>query len=465
MVFIFPVIYILSFILAITDFIRGKKEGFLLFLIFGLSIYTSALSVTFMLGFKDLIIYLQSFKEIFILLMLGTSLWNLKTRLKLHFIDYSILVFFFFTLLYAILPIGEQGLVDRVLAFKSTSFFILVYACGRLFKPEEIYISKYFHYILLVIIMAAVVILYEYITDQHLQTLTGYADYNFYLFNFEPSGNFGLTWTFESEGGFKRFASFFANPLELAAATIIGLSVIGALYTTNENKFKIDGFGILALTATFICILLALSRSSFISYFIVVYFFAFFTRKKFILTLVHSAAALVVLYLIYLFWTSDGRDDGLQQVIINTLNFSNPSSVGHLVEWIQGALAIAENPLGLGLGSSGRIGGSLGENIGGENQFIIIGVQLGIIALLIYLLIYIALIRSCIKWLPRLKGKEKKLCLALLLIKIGFIIPSLTSEIESSSYISYLTWFLSGLFISIITEKGNVIKIGDGRKN
>src|SRR5690554_2463208 len=157
MVFIFPVIYILSFILAITDFIRGKKEGFLLFLIFGLSIYTSALSVTFMFGFKDLIIYLQSFKEIFILVMLGTSVWNLKTRIKLHFVDYAILAFFLYTFVYAIIPIGEQGFMDRALAFKSTSFFILVYACGRLFKAEDIYISKYFHYILLVCIMAALV--------------------------------------------------------------------------------------------------------------------------------------------------------------------------------------------------------------------------------------------------------------------------------------------------------------------
>lgn len=459
MVFIFPIIYILSFILAITDFIRGKKEGFLLFLIFGLSIYTSALSVTFMFGLKDFIIYLQSFKEVFILVMLGTSIWNLKTRIKLHFVDYVILTFFLYTLIYALIPIGDQGFMDRALAFKSTSFFILVYACGRLLKAEDIYISKYFHYILMVSILAAIVILYEYLTDRHLQTLTGYADYNFYLFNFEPSGNYGLTWTFESEGGFKRFASFFANPLELAAATIIGLSIVGALYTTNDNKLKIDGFGITALISTFICILLALSRSSFISYFIVVYFFAFFTKKKFILNLVHTVGILAILYVIYLFWTTEGRDDGLRQVIINTLNFSNPSSVGHLVEWIQGALAIAENPLGLGLGSSGRIGGSLGENIGGENQFIIIGVQTGAIALIIYLIIYISLIKTCINWLPKLKGKEKKICLALLLIKLGFIIPSLTSEIESSSYISYMTWFLSGLFISVITDESKKLNV------
>lgn len=453
MTFLFPLIYILSFILAMADFIRGKKDGFLLFLIFGLSIYTSALSVSFMLGFKDLIIYLQSFKEVFILLILGIGIWQLKVRLNLHLLDYLIVSFFAYTLVYTILPIGDQGLIERVLAFKSTSFFVLVYCCGRLYSSKDIYISKYFHYILLLSVFAAGVVLFEYIRDEHLQSLTGYADYNFYLFNFEPSGNFGLSWTFESAGGFKRFASFFANPLELAAATIIGLSVFGALYTNDNNDFKPDGFGLIAFIATFICILLALSRSSFVSYFIVMYFFALFTKKRLILKIIHSAAIVAVIYIFYLFWESDGRDDGLREVIINTLNFSNPSSVGHLVEWIQGALAIAENPLGLGLGSSGRIGGSLGENIGGENQFIIIGVQAGVIALILYLTIYIAIIKTCIKWLPHLNGKEKKVCLALLLIKIGFIIPSLTSEIESSSYISYLTWFLTGFFVRIISDK------------
>jgi hypothetical protein len=37
-------------------------------------------------------------------------------------------------------------------------------------------------------------------------------------------------------------------------------------------------------------------------------------------------------------------------------------------------------------------------------------------------------------------------------MKIGFIIPLLTSELESSVYISYLSWFLSGLFIHMISE-------------
>ncbi|WP_316737850.1 hypothetical protein [Pedobacter aquatilis] len=453
MIAIFPLVYIFAFVLAIGDIVKGKKEGFILFLIFGLSIYTTVLSVTFSLGFKGLIPLLQSLKEIFVIIILCISVWNLKTKIKLHYIDYLIITFFIYTLLYAFLPIGEQGFGTKIMAFKTLSFFVLVYFCGRLFKPGEIYLSKYFHYILLLSIAAAAVLLMEVITDQHLQTRTGYADYNFYLFNFEPSGNYGLTWTFESEGGIKRFASFFANPLEFASATIIAISVLAALYTNNNYKLKLDNFGYLALAATLCCIIFAFSRSAFISYFILLYVYSVFTKKKYIYHTVHIGALIATLYIIYLFTKEQDQNDGLQMVIINTLNFSNPSSVGHLVEWIEGALAIASSPLGLGLGSSGRIGGTLGDNVGGENQYIIIGVQAGIIALLLYLAVYISLIKEGIKWFYRLEGNEKKICLVIVLIRIGFIIPSLTSEIETSSYTSYLMWFLSGLFVSIISTK------------
>jgi hypothetical protein len=453
MMIIFLIIYLLAFIFAMSDITQGKKEGFMLFLIFGLSIYTTAMSIAFMYGLKTLIIYLQSFKEILIVTVLGTGIWNLKTKIKFHYIDYLILAFFGYTILYAILPIGEQGLLNRIMACRTLSFFVLVYFCGRLFKPHEIYISKYFHYLLLVSIAAALVMFTEVISDQHLQTRTGYADYNFYFFNFEPSGNYGLTWTFESEGGYKRFGSFFSNPLEFATATIISIATLAALYTTDDYKLKLNHFGYIALAATLFSIIFAFSRSAFVSYFILIYVYAQLTKRKYIINTVHAGITIAVIYVFYLFTKDPDKNEGIQMVIINTLNFSHPSSVGHLVEWIQGVLAIVQNPLGLGLGSSGRIGGTLGENIGGENQFIIVGVQAGIIALILYLIIYIAFIKEGIKWFYRLNGKEKKICLALLLIKVGFIISSLTSEIESSSYVSYVTWFFSGLFISIISTK------------
>lgn len=447
--FIFPLVYLCSFLLAVREFIRGNMQGILIYLIFGLSIYTTSLTIIFNYGLKDLLIFAQSFKEIIIILVLGINLWFLRIKVRFHFIDYAILVFFIYTFSYALLPIGEQDFMNRMLAFKTTSYFVLVYFTGRLFDPREIYISKYLHFILLLAIAAAVVLSYEVFFNQHLQSMTGFADYNFYIYNFAPSGNYGLTWTFESEGGFKRFASFFSNPLEHAAATVIALAVIAALYTDDDQKFKLDFFGWIALLATIFSITFALSRAALAGYLIVIYIWALITRKKILLNIVHAFAVIVTIY-IYILLTDKENKDGLREVLLNTLDFSNPSSMGHVLEWIQGITAIIANPLGAGLGSSGRIAGSLGENIGGENQFIIIGVQTGLIALFIYIAIYIAFIVIAKRWYPRLKGKDKKVCLFILLFKIGFIIPLFTSEIESSVYISYINWFFSGLFMSII---------------
>lgn len=453
MMLIFPLVYLFSFILAVREFIRGNMQGILLYLIFGLSIYTTALSVTFNMGLRDLLLPLQFFKELIIAGTFAASVWYLKRRLRFHFIDYAVLAFFIYTLIYALFPIGEQGFMNRMLAFKTTSFFALVYFTGRFFNPAHLYISKYFHYIMLLAIATAVLLLYEIASNQHLQSLTGYADYNYYIFNFEPSGHYGLSWTFESEGGFKRFASFFASPLEHAGATLIALAVIAAVYTNDEYKFKLDTFGWLALGATLLSIIFAISRSAFISYFIMIYFYCLFTRRTLIIRSIHISIVVTISYLIFLLTQNEDYDGLVQDVILNTINFTHPSSIGHVVEWVQGILSIVQNPLGIGLGSSGRIGGSLGENIGGENQYIIIGVQAGIIALALYMAVYISFIKTARKWYYKLSFREKQLCLAILLIKIGFIIPSLTSETESSVYISYLTWFLSGIFISMISEK------------
>jgi hypothetical protein len=449
---IFTLIFLFSFVLAVKEIIKGNTHGILLFIIFGLSMYTTAMSVAFTIGLKGIIPGFQFFKELLVITVLGINIFSLRKKPRFHLIDYLILFFFSYTLAYAILPIGEQSFFERLLAFKSTSFFVLVYFAGRFFDPTKIYINKYFNYIMLLTIAAGAVICAEYLLNQHLQSITGFADYSYYFFNVEPSGAYGLTWTFESEGGFKRFGSFFANPLENAAASLVALATIGALYTRDDNKFKPDVIGLLALGASFACITLAISRAPFASYFLVIYIYALLTKKKFITHTIHLGVAAVATYFIYIITRFEDKASGLVEVVVNTLNFSNPSSVGHVIEWVEGVMAMIAHPFGLGLGTSGRVAGTLGETTGGENQFIIIGVQAGVLILLCYLVIYISFIRTSLRWLPRLKGRERKVCMMVLLMKIAIFIPLLTSEVESSSYVSYMNWFFSGLLISIIMQ-------------
>ncbi|HVW97750.1 MAG TPA: hypothetical protein VHA56_17380 [Mucilaginibacter sp.] len=455
MLFIFPLIYVTSFFVALREVIKGNRQGVFLFLIFGLSIYTTAMSVAFVLGLKSFIPFFHIFKEVLIIGTLILNLVTLKYLPRLHLIDYLILGFLLYTVIYAVLPIGGQGLGDRLGALKGTSFFAVVYFTGRLMDLREVYIGKYFNYILVLTIAAGIVLLFELFFYTHLQTFTGFADYNFYFFNFEPTGSYGLTSTFESEGGYKRFASFFSTPIEHGTAAMMALCVIAALYTTDDNKFKINRIGLYALAASFLSIFFSISRAPLIGYFIIIYVYARITKRKFVVNTIHAIVGTAVLYVIYLFTFPADNTSAPVEVLMNTIDFSNPSSAGHVIEWIEGILSIINKPLGLGLGSSGRVAGSLGDQVGGENQFIIIGVQVGVIAMFMYIWVYILFIKTSLKWLPVLTGKEKKVCMAVLLIKIGLIVPLFTSEIEASAYISYLNWFLSGLLISILMQRGS----------
>jgi hypothetical protein len=450
--FIFLLIYITSFIVALREIYKGNTSGILIFLIFGLSMYTTAMSVAFLLGLKDFIPFMQSFKEALIIGVLVLNIAGLKYRPKLHVIDYVILAFFLYLVAYAILPIGDQTFMNRMMSLKSIGFYIVVYFTGRSFDPRTVYISKYFNLIILLTIAAAAVVCVEVVTQSPLQFHSGYFDYSYYFFNLDSDGPYGLQTTFTSDSGYTRFASFFTNPLEHAEATILALAVIFGLYTRDDNKFNINGIGMLALGATLISILFALSRAPLGSYFLMIYIYSLVTKKKLIVKTIQAGFIVAAIYIAYLFVQFEQNHSGIIAVVLNTIDFSDPSSVGHLLAWVEGIVSMAQYPLGLGLGSSGRVGASLNENIGGENQFIIIGVQAGIIALLLYLSILIMFIRISLKWLPSLKGKERKVCLAVFLIKIGLLISMFTSEIESSSYVSYLNWFLSGLLISIIMQ-------------
>jgi hypothetical protein len=135
------------------------------------------------------------------------------------------------------------------------------------------------------------------------------------------------------------------------------------------------------------------------------------------------------------------------------VTFTNASSVGHLLEWIDGVNAMITKPLGMGLGESGRISMSAKENTGGENQFIITGVQVGLPLLMVYILIQVYLIKEAWKNKNSALGKLRRIAMLVLLYRLGILIPMFTSNTESFIYISYFTWFMSGLMVNMLEQQ------------
>jgi hypothetical protein len=100
-----------------------------------------------------------------------------------------------------------------------------------------------------------------------------------------------------------------------------------------------------------------------------------------------SSLFIVTVGFLYVYFFSS---DDLRYLIQDTITFQNTSSLGHLIEWIEGLISIYENPFGVGLAMSGNASGvDQSIKIGGENQFLIYGVQMGVISMVIYFLILI----------------------------------------------------------------------------
>ena len=237
--------------------------------------------------------------------------------------------------------------------------------------------------ICLIAIGVASITIIEYIFSVNFQSYTGYAKLMSNYFNQDPSGNYDLSWTFETDNGLRRFASIYSMPLEHAAATLLTLSAILSLTLTDTyNKFKFDNFLLIALIASIISILLALSRASLMGYILIFYVFLIVTKSKQAYKILkYFIITLIILFLISI------KDD-IKNFFLGTLFFTNSSSLTHLLAWSEAIISIYRHPMGIGLGSIGSLVNSENSFFGGENEFLIIGVQVGFIPMLIYLYIY-----------------------------------------------------------------------------
>jgi hypothetical protein len=192
---------------------------------------------------------------------------------------------------------------------------------------------------------------------------------------------------------------------------------------------------------------LTFSRASLLGSVLVLYLYAIITKRKQLLrTLYFGLFLAFVLFMVF-------ANIKYKAYVFDTINLRESSSLGHLISWVTGLDAIFQQPLGMGLGSSGLYAFGDGLGIGGESQPIFMGVSTGILSMLAYLVIYIGMIVVFAKNWDKLSGYTKVIAFALVLFKLGAIIPMLTSYFESFLYLSYMTWLFSGYVINQIIKQ------------
>jgi hypothetical protein len=105
-----------------------------------------------------------------------------------------------------------------------------------------------------------------------------------------------------------------------------------------------------------------------------------------------------------------------------------------------------QNPMGIGIAMSGNANGvDQAIKIGGENQFLIYGVQMGLLGLLIYISILIKAIKDGLK-VFKLSRKQhiRSISFVAALTKIGLLIPLFTANAELYLFVAFISWFLIG---------------------
>ena len=169
---------------------------------------------------KDFVFFTALFVFIF-----GKKESFIEQKWQLTLLDKLFLGFMTLTLIYTLIPLGEIPFFSKIIYAKNTFLIGIVYFLGRntnIDKQRWRFIVKVLIYLTVGSFLFA---LSEKIFATHLQSVLDYGRFNLVMNDIFPAGNYGLSWTFERQGGFPRYAAFFSNPLEFAASLLLFLSV------------------------------------------------------------------------------------------------------------------------------------------------------------------------------------------------------------------------------------------------
>lgn len=426
----------------------GKWSYFIYFLAAFLPFYITSLSVIFLATRSpEILVIFQSLKEVVVLMAVLAFIIYQKDiftyPLRLQSTDWFMLALLSLAFLYLFLPLGDSSFMSRALYFKSMLIPGFVYFLGRNTYFDEREISNLFKIIFIVAIGAFLVNCVEhFVLGAHLQQFSGYALYNQEVNDIDPTGNFGLTWTFETQAVTKRLASFFSDPLELASSVLMGFAAPLIWFLTTRKEYNWPYLIVMACSLG--SLVFSSSRAAFGAFFIMLFFVALvFGLYK----LIGLGFAAVLIFLTYvLFFASED----FYYFVIDTLTFESDSSVGHVVEWLLALDSMMANPMGIGLAMSGNFGSVADElRVGGENQFLIYGVQLGWIGMILYILLLATGIKNGI----HVFRNTDSLGLARIgftgaVVKVGLLLPLFTANVEIYTYVSWISWWMIGVSVN-----------------
>ena len=444
----FIVFYFIIFGYTIYKISKGKIEYLIIYICTCLPIYTTLQAQAFKIFNTEIVVtIIKLSKDIifiyaFIIFLFGKNIHLFKRTFKFSLIDKLILCFTFLVTIYALIPFGEADIFSKVIYAKNLYIISITYLIGRNIKIDEVFFNTIKKILKYLILSLSFLLCFEFILSTHFHSIIDFSNYNTLVNEIDPQGNYGLSWSFGSQGSSPRYAAFFADPLELSASLLLLTSLL--IYNFWNNKANIHYILLFMVSSAF---LFSFSRGAIVACLGIVLFGLLLNKNYKILLVIFIFLILSTTSLVYF-----GSEE-IRYLIIDTLKFENTSSLGHLVEWIEGILSIFENPLGIGLAMSGNASGvDQAIKVGGENQFLIFGVQMGVFSVLIYILILFYIIKRSSHVYLKVSNFDKHISFIVACTKFGLLLPLLTANAELYLFVSLTTWFFAGYIESRYRE-------------
>ncbi len=445
---LFIIFYFIIFIYTIDKISRGKIEYIIIYICTCLPIYTTLQSQAFKIFDSEIIVTIIKLSKdlifiyAFMIFLFGKNTHLFKRLFKFSLVDKLILFFTFLVTIYALIPLGEADIFSKLIYAKNLYIISITYLIGRNIKIDQVFFNTIKKTLKYLILSFTFFLCFEFILSTHFHTIIDFSNYNTIINEIDSQGNYGLSWSFESQGSSPRYAAFFADPLELSASLLLLTSLL--IFNFWNNKRNINYFLLFMVTSAFF---FSFSRGAIVACVGIILFGLILNKNYKILFFIIAAFLLSTLSLV-----SFGSDE-IRYLIVDTIKFENTSSLGHLVEWIEGTLSILENPFGIGLAMSGNASGvDQTIKVGGENQFLIFGVQMGLLSIILYASILYFIIRRSSQVYLKTSNLDKHISFIVACTKFGLLLPLLTSNAELYLFVSLTTWFFAGYIESRYTE-------------
>jgi glycosyltransferase involved in cell wall biosynthesis len=145
---------------------------------------------------------------------------------------------------------------------------------------------------------------------------------------------------------------------------------------------------------------------------------------------------------------------GLRELLGQSSSGKNASTVGHVQSLATLTGAILRHPQGYGIGTSGQVGNRFANaQLGGETSYLSVGVELGVLGMLLYLLLFAGAIFACWRAVrSRLSLLERTVMLGVAIAWLTIFIDGVFAEVTLNLFAMFFLFWMAGAAITLVQE-------------